>query len=182
MNTPAPLDAIPLPPLPEPDYLGYDSDDGAIYGYDTAHMNNHARLAVTEALAAQAAAQPTVVASGAERIALLEAALSEVLEFQSAAEGPHIFDWGRWRRIRDNTAPFQRADLSTASTELAHPASGMSTAPQAAGVVTIRVLDGTPRKVAWLYICGLDLPVGTLLYAAPNTAAPEEAGRQEVRE
>lgn len=48
-------------------------------------------------------------ARDAGRLALLETALSEVLEFQSAPEGPHIFDWGRWRRIRDNTPPFQRA-------------------------------------------------------------------------
>jgi hypothetical protein len=57
-----------------------------------------------------------------ERIALLEAALTEVLEFQSAHEGPHIFDWGRWRRIRDNTPPFQRAypGIGPATQEKAH--------------------------------------------------------------
>ena len=43
-----------------------------------------------------------------DRIALLEVALTEVLEFQSAKDSPHIFDWGRWRRIRDNTPPFDR--------------------------------------------------------------------------
>ena len=58
MNTPTPLDAIPLPPLPEPAYLGHDSDDGAIYGYDSAHMNARYLAGYASGLAAQAAASP----------------------------------------------------------------------------------------------------------------------------
>jgi hypothetical protein len=33
----------------------------------------------------------------------LRSALSEVLAFQSAREGPSIHDFGRWRRIADGT-------------------------------------------------------------------------------
>ena len=116
MNTPAPLDAIPLPPLTDAEYV----------------------------------------------LALIDETFAAVPEIKAHHD--------RMRKIASGLAAQAAASPANAST-----------APQAAGIVTIRV-DGTPRKVVWLYICGLDLPVGTLLYAAPNTAAPEEAGRQEVRE
>ena len=75
------------------------------------HEHYLACIAAIDRLAALAALASPSPATGAlrERIALLETALTEVLEFQSAHAGPHIFDWGRWRRIRDNTPPFKRA-------------------------------------------------------------------------
>ena len=112
MNTPTPLDAIPLPPLPEPAYLGHDSDDGAIYGYDTAHMNNHARLAVTEALAAQAAAQPTVVASGAETSPLTNEVVERAANAIAALDRSADF----LASVRFTEEFYRNRALSTAST------------------------------------------------------------------
>ncbi len=37
------------------------------------------------------------------RVRALTAALREVLEFQSAPTGPTIHDWGRWRRVADDS-------------------------------------------------------------------------------
>ena len=37
------------------------------------------------------------------RVRALTEALREVLDFQSAPKGPTIHDWGRWRRVADDS-------------------------------------------------------------------------------
>ena len=71
------------------------------------------RMKVNDPLYGQAELDAAVAAADREwfgkleaadtRVAALTAALREVLEFQSAREGPTIHDWGRWRRVADDT-------------------------------------------------------------------------------